>query len=195
MKKMSLFFFLLFAAGISFCQGWTQTQLDSANTAKGSDNLTTVEKEAIQYINLARLYPQLFVSNELENYTGPSRYGDYLKNSSYKKSLIREMSVMKPVGALMYDKAMYELATCFAGEIGKAGLVTHKRKKCPYGYMAECCSFGMDTGKDIAMQWLIDDKSPGLGHRINCLNKEYSLVGIAVQDHKVYSKCAVADMK
>jgi hypothetical protein len=182
-------------ASFIFCQAWTRAQLDSANTAKEADHLTAAEKEAIQYINLARLYPQMFVSNELENYTGPSRYGEYLKNSSYKKSLIREMSVMKPVGALMYDKAMYELASCFAAEIGKAGLVTHKRKKCPDGYLAECCSFGMDTGKDIAMQWLIDDKSPGLGHRINCLNQAYSLVGIAVHDHKAYSTCAVADMK
>jgi uncharacterized protein YkwD len=195
MKKIIFPLIFLFLITASHSQEWTTPQLDSANTAKETGSLTDVEKATIQYINLARLYPQQFVTNELENYAAPARYGDYLKNSPYKKSLINDLRKMKPVKALHFDKDMYELATCFAREIGKAGSVTHKRKKCPYGYMAECCSFGMDTGKDIAMQWLIDDKSPGLGHRINCLNREYSVIGIALQNHKVYSKCAVADLK
>ena len=59
-----LSYFLWFHGG---AQSWTQEQLATANTAKNKGYLNAVEKEVIQYINLARLYPQLFVKNELEN--------------------------------------------------------------------------------------------------------------------------------
>jgi uncharacterized protein YkwD len=52
----------------------------------------------------------------------------------------------------------------------------------------------MDTGKDIILQLLIDDDVPSLGHRINCLNKEYTKIGVSVQPHKKWDTCAVIDM-
>jgi uncharacterized protein YkwD len=195
MKAIISFFILSFAFLHSFSQEWTTAQLDSANTAKDISDISDVEKEAIQYINLARMFPQLFLANELKDYTGPSRYGDFLKNSSYKKSLINELKTRKPIPALQFDKSLYDLAKCFSKELGDAGTVTHKRKRCPYGYMGECCSFGMDTGKDIAMQWLIDDKVAGMGHRINCFNSEYTIIGISAHSHKAYANCAVADFR
>jgi Cysteine-rich secretory protein family len=195
MKRITILFIFLMAVLNSFCQAWTETQLDSADTGKDINDITEVEKDVIRYINLARLYPQDFLKNEVENYTGNERYGDYVKNSPYKRSLIKELRNRKPVNVLRFDKSLYEYAKCFAKESGDAGAVTHKRKKCAGGYFAECCSYGMDTGKDVALQWLIDDKTPNLGHRINCLNKEYSLVGISMHSHKVYRYCVVADMQ
>jgi uncharacterized protein YkwD len=70
----------------------------------------------------------------------------------------------------------------------------HKRKKCDAGNYAECCAYDMATGKHIAMQLLIDHGVPSLGHRINCLNPEYSKVGISVADHAKANVCAVLDM-
>lgn len=193
--KTILSFFICLSAFVSNSQSWTAGQLNAANTAKDIKYLSQTEKETIQYINLARLYPQLFVSNELNDYTGPVNFPGTLKNSGYKKSLIKELKRRKPVTALQFDKSMYDLASCFAKESGRGGWVTHKRKSCPYGYLGECCSYGMTTGKDIAMQWLIDDGIADLGHRVNCLTGDYSVIGIAVQAHKKYAICAVADFK
>lgn len=182
-----LFFF-------SFSQSWSQSQLDSANTAKDINEITSVEKEAIMYVNLARLYPQLFAKIEVEKYTGTARYVDYVKKSAYRTSLITELKKRKPTTALQFDKSLYDYAKCFAKELGNDGKVTHERKICAKGTFAECCSYGMDTGKDIVMQWLIDDKVSSVGHRINCLNPLYAKIGIGVYIHTVWYNCAVADL-
>lgn len=195
MKRIAFVLILLLPFLHSYTQTWTDAQLDSADTAGDINYLTEIEKDAIQYINLARLYPQLFITYELENYMGVANAGENLKNSSYKKSLIKQLKTLKPADALQFDKSLYDLADCFAKESGDKGLVTHKRKRCPYGYLAECCCYGVDTGKDIAMEWLIDDKVDDLGHRINCLNKAYSVIGLAFHNHKKYRYCAVADFR
>jgi uncharacterized protein YkwD len=38
---------------------------------------------------------------------------------------------------------------------------------------------------------LIDDDVPSLGHRIICLDKEYTRVGVSVQPHKNWDVVAV----
>jgi hypothetical protein len=194
-KRITFLLIFLLILLNSFCQEWTEAQLDSADTGKDINDINEVEKDAMLYINLARLYPQQFLKNELEDYVGTEKYGAYLKNSPYRKSLIKELKNRKPVNALQFDKNLYEFAKCLAKESGDAGAVTHKRRKCVNGNFAECCSYGMDTGRDIAMQWLIDDKVPDLGHRTNCLNKDYTSIGISLHSHKKYTYCAVADLR
>jgi len=193
--KTTFCFILLLLAFITYSQSWTAAQLDAANTAKNIKSLTESEKAAIQYINLARLYPQLFIRNELNSYNGAAGFHENLQRSGYKKSLLKELKSRKPVGALQFDKTMYVSAKCYAKESGNAGWIGHKRRSCSYGYLAECCSYGVSTGKDIAMQWLIDDGVPGVMHRVNCLNADYSMIGIAVNKHKTYRNCAVADFR
>ncbi|MFN8206184.1 MAG: CAP domain-containing protein [Bacteroidales bacterium] len=182
-----------FSQGI-VAQQWSSEQLKSANTTAAISYLSQVEKEAILYINLARLYPQQFRKIEIEGYYGPEKYGDYLKESDYLKSLIHQLDTMKAVGVLVFAEALYENAKCFAAESGDAGIVGHTRIKCPKGNYAECCSYGMETGKDIALQWLIDHDVPSLGHRVNCLNPSYTKIGLSVHTHKQYGMCAVADL-
>jgi hypothetical protein len=175
-------------------QNWTNAQILEANTAKDIEYLTKIEKECVMYINLCRLYPKEFLNNELLNYYGPEKKGDYLKNSKYRKSLIDLLSTMKSLNALNFDVEAYNNAKCFAKEQGEAGTTGHTRINCKKGNYAECCSYGMHTGKDIVMQLLIDHNVPGLGHRINCLNNEYTKIGLSVQPHKKWEYCAVIDM-
>ena len=187
---------ILFLTNISFvsAQNWTSTQILEANTAMDVEYLTTVEKECIMYINLCRLYPKDFFKNELLNYYGTEKYGDYLKDSKYRESLIDLLNSMNPVNAMYFDIEAYNNAKCFAKEQGEAGTIGHSRISCKKGNYAECCSFGMNTSKDIAMQLLIDHDVPSLGHRINCLNKDYTKIGVSVQPHKKWEICAVMDM-
>lgn len=193
MNRIIVLLFLWITPMSIMAQSWSDEQLMNANTALNEIYLTSVEKEVILYINLARLYPKQFAEIEVETYEGTKKYGPYVKNSKYRSSLLKKLKSMKPVNALMPDKECYENALCFANESGKSGYVGHQRKKCPKKNYAECCSYGMDTGRDIALQWLIDHDVPKLGHRSICLDGIYSKIGISMQIHKKYETCAVAE--
>lgn len=172
---------------------WTNEQLEKANTAKNIDFLTQIEKETIMYINLARLYPKQYFSLELEDYNGTQENKTYLQNSTFKASLIKTLDTIKPVEALIIDPYQYDLAKCFAVESGEKGIRGHDRKKCKDGYDAECVSYGMTNGKDIAMQLLIDHNVSSLAHRGICLNQKYATVGIFKYDHSKNGTRAVLD--
>jgi len=193
MRLKILFICLICCYHISLAQTWTKEQLAKANTAGQITYLSVIEKEAIMYINLARLYPKEFMKYEALKYNGTVKYGDYLKDSKYKKSLLATLNTMPPVAELKFDKILYENAKCFAKESGELGIEGHKRIKCAKGNYAECCSYGMETGKDIAMQWLIDDGIASLGHRKNCLEKRYTKIGLSSAKHKKWDTCAVAE--
>ena len=49
------------------------------------------------------------------------------------------------------------------------------------------------TGKDIAMQLLIDHGVKSLGHRKISLSNEYSKIGVSVNTHSQWGICAVID--
>jgi len=172
---------------------WTKNQLALANTAKDIAYLTNGEKEAIKYINLARLYPQLFEKIELGiNGIGPI-------NTEYKKSLVKTLKSMKPVKALSFDKNLYESAKCFATESGENGTNEHERianSPCSLN-AAECCGYGYSDngGRDYALLWLIDEGVSSLGHRKTCLGSSYSKIGINFHLHKENGMCAVAQFR
>lgn len=171
-----------------FSQDWTDEQLDNAATASNAGYLTEDEQNAIMYINLARMYPRDFVRIELDNLT------DFdVRNLSFLNSLKKELNSMEAEVPLAADEAIYEYAKCFAKESGAMGSVGHKRKRCPKNKYAECCSYGYKAGWDIVFQWLIDDGIAGVGHRKNCLDKNFTKIGLSIQPHKKYSVCAVAD--
>lgn len=190
LKKIVTLCYFLVASLCSYCQDWTDEQLSSAATAADINWLTEDEQNAIMYINLARMYPKDFVRIELEDASELD-----VKNLSYLNSLKRELNSMLPAGAVNFDNTAYEYARCFAKESGQRGIIGHKRKTCPRLSYAECCSYGVRAGWDIALQWLIDEGVPDLGHRKNCLGKNFTKIGLSIQPHKKYAVCAVADFK
>lgn len=174
---------------------WTESQLNSANTAINIKCLSVEEKEIIKYLNLARLYPKDFAEIEVAPYNGNEKYGNYLKKSKYKKSLLKDLEKMESVRAIQFNEEMYELAKCFAKESGKAGKTGHSRKNCEDNYRAECCDYGHDNGREIILALLIDHDVPSLGHREICLSERYSIAGPSIHKHKKYGHCAVLDFK
>jgi len=179
---------------ISEEKNWTEGELLKANTAKNISQLNEAEKEAILYLNLARLYPKKFNQIEVINYFGPSQFGNYLKNSKYRTSLIKHLNRIKPMEALSPRDALNLSAKCFAKEMGVSGYVGHTRKKCKKSNYAECCSYGMPSGKDVILQLLIDHDVPSLGHRIACLNPNYERVGVGNHSHKTHQYCCVIEL-
>lgn len=190
---LSFFAIQLFCSN-AFSQTWTTLQIQNANTTINNNQMTKEEKDCILYINLCRMYPSDFLKFELLDYNGNLKYGDYIKNSAYKQSLITHLQNMSPTHALYFDQGCYDNASCFSVEQGIAGTTGHERINCPKGNYAECCSYGMSTAKDIVMQLLIDDGVPSLGHRINCLNPDYTKIAVSLSKHKKWEFCAVIDM-
>ncbi len=188
-----LILFVLISPQYSFSQTWSEQELAKANTCIFINELSEIEKEAILYINLARLFPLKFAKIEVLPYFGPEKYGAYLEDSPYKESLLSDLKTTKPMNALIYNVELRELAICFALEQGASGYMGHDRKKCEGFYNAECISYDMETGKDIALQLLVDHEVPSLGHRQSCLDSELTKVGIGFSKHKKASFCAVLD--
>ena len=191
--RLFLILFILISPQYSFSQTWSEQELAKANTCILINDLSNIEKEVILYINLARLFPLKFAKIEVLQYFGPEKYGAYLKDSPYKESLLSDLKTTKPMNALIYNEELRELAICFALEQGASGYMGHDRKKCGGFYNAECISYDMETGKDIAMQLLVDHEVPSLGHRQACLDSELTKVGIGFSTHKKVSFCAVLD--
>ena len=192
MKNCLLLLMAIVLPFVNKAQDWTKEQMATANTAAAIATISDVEREAITYINLARLYPQQFAAKEVEGYSGLAMNGR-ADAGTYKQTLLSKLNGMQAVPALTFDGAMYDEAKCFAIESGKSGKTGHEHKKCKEAFLGECCSYGMETGKDIALQWLIDAGTTSLGHRKICLSGEYGKVGIGTFTHTIYKYCAVAD--
>lgn len=198
--KKPLFLLPLLAALLCFgftvqTESWTAEELKSANTAAGCRFMDSTERELVKYCNLARMYPKKFAKLEVQNYNGSVEQPEQYRNSENKRSLIRDLNASKPVGVLLPDSALTEMANCFQLELAASGKTGHDRKKCSEDYLAENCSFGKSTAKDIALQLLIDEGVASLGHRKNILNEKYATVGIAFGTHKVYRQCCVMDFR
>lgn len=197
MKKLLSFLlvFIFLYAQSQISPEWKDKEIKNANTVADVSYFNANEKEAVIVLNLARLYPKKFVQIEVKDYLGlVELYGDHLSKSRYKSSLIRTMSVMKPIQKLYPDSTLNKFAECFAKETSENGIVGHKRINCEDGYFAECCSYGMFTGKQIILQLLIDHDVSSLGHRKICLGKEYQYIGISESSHDKYSTCCVIDI-
>lgn len=167
---------------------WSAKEFAAANTGKDADYLNDVEKETLLYLNLARLYPKKFSKLEVVKHRA------HLNRSPYKQSLIKEMNSLQPMEALIPDKTLTEAAKCFAKEPGMLGKTGHHRDRCQKVNYAECCSYGMDNGKDVVLQLLIDHGVPSLGHRRLCLNPRYSKAGLGFYLHTKWDECLVLDM-
>ncbi len=195
MKTLIFSLLLISITNRYFAQVWSKEELEKANTCKLVDELEENEKEAIMYINLARIYPKKFAKIALSNYWGPIKYNRYLEESTFKESLMdRLLNDQNPMPALNWNEELQAFAACFAQEQGANGHMGHQRKKCEKGYFYECCAYDMETGIDIAMQLLIDHNVESLGHREICLNPELKFIGIKFNTHKKANFCAVLDL-
>jgi len=186
--------FLCIVAGRCFCQPWTADQLDEANTAADLEYLTGQEKQAIQYINLCRLYPQQFAANEVKPYKGIPGVKDK-GLAKYKASLLKDLARREPCDVLEFDEALYDDAHCYATELSTHRRAPHQRVDCEKSNYAECIFWGSDSGRTIALEWLIDSGVATLGHRKNCLNPAYSKTGLHITTHFQYGHCAVGEFE
>jgi uncharacterized protein YkwD len=181
-----------FSQSVDFKRHLTAEQIKSANTGADATYMTEEERNILFWNNVARMYPKVFIKVVEEQvayaYNNPST----LKNSSYYKSLMRDLNAHTPCEALQPSKTMFDLAYCFAREAGASGYVGHDRKKCKDDYMGECCAYTWaNDGLHFVVQLMIDEGVPSLGHRKMMLDKKYKEMGTSIQPHKKYGFNAV----
>lgn len=179
---------------IATAQGWTAEELSAANTARDIAQPTTEEREAIKYLNLARLYPRKFADLEVADYYGGERMGRPSMFSDNRLTLIAELYQLAPRPALTFSPRLQPEARCLANEQSRNGEAGHLRHNCTQTYGGECCGYGFANGREIILQLLIDDGIENLGHRANCLNAGFASVAIAIATHPQFHHVAVLDL-
>lgn len=136
--------------------------------------LTQEEKDVIQWLNIARMYPKWFLYFRKIRNTDPI----------YTKTLLLTMMLMKPIEKkLIPDKKLWTGAQCHAQTSGKVNYIGHKRQdpKCKKAYNAEAIHYGGGNGAYKVERLLVDKGVPGLGHRKSILNPRYHFVGVSIQ--------------
>jgi uncharacterized protein YkwD len=194
LKIILITFFYIFSVGIAFSQIngktyelWPAEILEAANTAKNIPNLSNEEKIIIQICNLARTNGKLFSETFLKDYLEDK------KTNNYSRSLIKNLKTISELPLLKYQDDLYEVAREHATTSGKRGTLGHQRFDKRYGPLlgkyssvAENCAYGYETGIKNALELLIDEGVPDLGHRKNILNPEFNSIGVSIKPHKTY---------
>lgn len=151
--------------------------------------MTQQEKEIMQWLNIARMYPRWFI---YFNKLTPSA-------NSYKDGLYNTLKNMKSIKEkLLPDSLLWQSALCHAKHSGQTGFTGHERKNsgCTKKYNAECIFYGAGTAQSIVLGLLTDQDVPSLGHRLICLSSAYKIVGVSLQEHKsVFRINTVLDFK
>ena len=176
---------------------FTSANLKAANTASHALYMNQTERDVIQFMNLARLYPVKFAAFYKEYLEKHHARGlkAFKQKDKYYYTLYTDLLANKDKKLEPYtpNKQMFQLAKCWAIESGKKGVIGHNRKNCEKGYSAECCSYMWSSdAMDHVLLLLMDNDTPGVGHRVAMLGS-YKSVGVSMQDHEGYGKCTVLD--
>ncbi len=173
---------------------WNDLVIETTNTAKNVSYLTNEEKNIIWLCNLARFDGKLFSKTFLKEYIEKNQ----VRYSGYVKSLYSDLKRTKKLTLYKPDKKIYELAKEHALWCGKRGKTGHKKfqdraKRSHHPKFAENAQYGYFMALDIVMDLLIDEGVETVGHRKNILSKEYRLIGVSIEPHKVYKYNCVMD--
>ena len=188
---------LTLAAQTSPWLAWDADLVRSLNTGAESEYLNEEEKKVILFMNMARKNGSLFAETFLLSYIQEKN----LENSSYIRSLRRDLNNTSGLDALLPEKDLTAVAQGHARKSGEKGTTGHnefeKRFKPllgkPYVQVAENCSYGYEQAIDIVISLLIDEGIKSLGHRKNMLSKEFNSVGVAIRPHRKYRINCVID--
>jgi hypothetical protein len=172
---------------------WNSDIYKKCNTAVTVSYLSAKEKQFIYILNLMRSNPALFAKTVLPKVNFGITYN--------YETLMDTLLKAKPMQLLLPDKKCFASAKCHATSSGIEGYTGHNRltKDCEKQeyYNAEGIHYGPEneTALEILMSQLIDEGVPSLGHRHNCMNGDFKLIGVSIQPHKNFGINAVIDFK
>lgn len=172
----------------------TAWNLNTVDTARKVNYLSTLEKDVLLEINKARTDPRAYAALYLLQ---------YVKNGSASaamKECIIEMKNTKALNALQPGKGLALAAKEWVTAQGAGGGVGHDmhtdpriRKHWACSTWGENISYGYDDARKIVIQLLEDNSDPGRRHRKNILSRAYTHVGIGFGTHTRYDYMCVQD--
>lgn len=172
----------------------TAWNLNTVDTARTVDYLSTLEKDVLLEINKARTNPRAYAAL----YLLPS-VKDGSASEAMKECII-EMKNTKALKALQPGKGLALAAQEWVRLQGPSEYIGHDMnlpvrlaKYCYFGYYSENISYGYNDARKIVIQLLEDDKVPGREHRKTILSSAFTHVGIGCGTHKRYNYMCVQD--
>jgi uncharacterized protein YkwD len=154
-----------------------------------------LDKQVFDELNLARTQPAQY-ANIIAQYS----------NSAAAQEAVAELRNTRPLSALSFSSCLARAAQDHVKDTGSKGIIGHNgsdgsnpgsriarySQSGNSGY-AENVSYGMNTGKDVMLQLIIDDGVPSRGHRRNIFNSSSKSVGISCGAHAQYRVMCVQD--
>ena len=175
-----------------------------------------IERDVFEMMNKVRAQPRILIEDlrkmleffQGNTYKDPVSRINIITNEGPQavQEAIAFLQTCSPAPPVMLSKGLTQAGRDHAYDIGPKGEVSHtgsdgstmSERMERYGQwnraIAENISFSEKTGKDIIIQFIIDDGNASRGHRKNLFNPDYLLVGIACGYHKGYEVCCVMDL-
>ena len=184
-------------------------------SARPVDYLSTLEREVIAELNLARTQPQAyaeFVAELLPYYRGhrlerPGRIA--LRTQEGRAAVeeaIRFLRNAKPLEPLRPSRGMSLAAREHAHDLEQTGHIGHRGSDGSkpwdrlnrYGKwqrrIGENIDFGNHDSREVVISLLIDDGVRSRGHRKNIFQEEFRVVGVGCEQHRRYGAVCVMDL-
>jgi|GEM_PF-2196540 len=134
--------------------------------------LSSIEKEIVQWLNIARMYPKWYLHfRKIENI-----------DPIYTQTLIQTLKTKKPSKQqLIPSESLWKTAYCHANTAGPLGYMGHERQsaQCDRKINAECLHYGSGTAAAKVERLLIDKGVPNLGHRRIMLDSKLRYVAVS----------------
>ncbi len=174
------------------------------------DYLSSVEQSVLDEFNLARTNPSAYadiLAQRRQYYNGnllqiPGQITIRTNEGvAAVDEAIRVLRSTSPLPALSPSQGMSLGARDHVNDIGPKGLETHigtdgstptlRVNRYGQGFAGENIDFGANTGREIAIDLLVDDGESSRGHRENILKPSFRFAGISVGSHAQYGTMAV----
>ena len=194
-------------------------QIKDLSTAAKVKYLSSLEKDVILHLNMARTnppkYARDFIAPRARYYKGKlyrepwesSNFAGYVKQEGVEAvrecvSVMEEtpsISILQPSRGLSLASKDHAIDQSRTGNTGHAGSdrSTPLSRMDRYGdwqvIMGENVFYGPASGREIVVGLLVDDGVPNRGHRINILNRQFRVVGVSIKKHPVYRYVCVID--
>ena len=215
-KTSFLLVFLYFNVfeGISAdnASNWNTTEL---STAANSRFLSQFEKEIILEVNMLRSNPSKYAADFIVPLK--TRYKKRLlyypgdlplqtkEGINALEECVKVLQTQKKLTILRPDAGLTKAAEDHVKDQSRSGQTGHKgsdgsgfRNRIEkYGKwkfrIAENIAYGGISARQVLIYLLIDDGIPGRGHRVNFLNPDFKLIGVATGIHPEYKKMCVME--
>ncbi|SHE75862.1 Cysteine-rich secretory protein family protein [Mariniphaga anaerophila] len=216
--KVTITFILLFqaiSANLPVEKTAPKWEISALDTAAEASYLSSLEKEIILEINKLRTnpkgYAEAYISPLAKRYNRRLLYYPGDKPLLTKEGVnalyecVRDLKRQQPLSIVHPSPGLTLAARDHVKDQSKSGRTGHvggdkssmRDRIERYGKwevrIAENIAYGGVTAQQIVVYLLIDDGVRNRGHRINFLNPDFRMVGVATGDHPEYGIMSVMD--